>query len=56
MLVLTRCVNQTLFVGTDIKITITGITSNSVRIGIEAPEDVVILTEELAEEKDHSDY
>lgn len=57
MLILTRRVNQTLFIGTDIKITVTGISGNSVKIGIEAPEDVVILREELAEEIDYSaDY
>jgi carbon storage regulator len=48
MLILTRKVGEKLLIGDDIEIVITGIKSqNQVRIGIEAPDDVVILREEL---------
>ncbi|MBL4711706.1 MAG: carbon storage regulator CsrA [Gammaproteobacteria bacterium] len=47
MLILTRRVDETLFIGDDIQVTVLGIKGNQVRIGIDAPEDVVILREEL---------
>jgi carbon storage regulator len=48
MLVLSRKLGQRFQVGTDIKITIVKIDRNSVRIGIEAPDDVKIHREEVA--------
>ena len=48
MLVLSRKLGQRFQVGNDIKITIVKIDRNSVRIGIEAPEDVTIHREEIA--------
>ncbi len=48
MLVLSRKLGQRFQVGADIKVTIVKIDRNSVRIGIEAPEDVTIHREEIA--------
>jgi carbon storage regulator len=48
MLVLSRKLGQRFEVGTDIRITIVKIDRNSVRIGIEAPDDVKIHREEVA--------
>ena len=48
MLVLSRKLGQRFQVGTDVRITIVKIDRTSVRIGIEAPEDVTIYREELA--------
>ena len=49
MLVLTRRSNETIQIGDDITVTILEIKGNQVRLGIEAPGDVVILREELLE-------
>ena len=48
MLVLSRKLGQRFQVGTDIRVTIVKIDRNSVRIGIEAPDDVTIHREEIA--------
>jgi carbon storage regulator len=48
MLVLSRKLGQRFQVGDDIRITIVKIDRNSVRIGIEAPDDVTIHREEVA--------
>ncbi len=48
MLVLSRKLGQRFQVGSDIKVTIVKIDRNSVRIGIEAPDDVVVHREEIA--------
>lgn len=48
MLVLTRKRDQKIHIGDGITITILGIQTNQVRIGIEAPASVPILREELA--------
>jgi len=48
MLVLTRKVDDAIRIGNDIVITIISIDKKNVRIGIDAPEDVMILREELA--------
>ena len=47
MLVLTRKRNEAIMVGDDIKITVLEITPHGVRIGIEAPDNVVIARQEL---------
>lgn len=49
MLVLSRKEQETIRIGKDIVITITGIEGQRVSIGIEAPSDVKILRGELAE-------
>jgi carbon storage regulator len=48
MLVLSRKLGQRFQVGHDVKVTIVKIDRNSVRIGIEAPDDVTIHREEIA--------
>ena len=48
MLVLSRKLGQRFQVGHDVRITIVKIDRNSVRIGIEAPDDVTIYREEIA--------
>jgi carbon storage regulator len=47
MLILTRRVSETLMVGNDVTVTILGIKSNQVRIGINAPKDVTVHREEI---------
>ncbi len=47
MLVLTRKRDQKILIGDGITITILGIQTNQVRLGIEAPANVSILREEL---------
>ena len=47
MLVLTRKVNETIIINSDIRIKVVAIRGNHVRLGIEAPESVTILREEL---------
>jgi carbon storage regulator len=49
MLVLGRKLNECIYVGDDIKIKVTRIGKGRVRIGIEAPREVVILREELVD-------
>ena len=49
MLILTRRTEETLLIGDDIVVTVLGIKGNQVRIGIEAPRDVPVLRQELAE-------
>ncbi len=47
MLVLTRRVGETLMIGDNIKLTVVGLKSGQVRLGIEAPKEVQIQREEL---------
>jgi carbon storage regulator len=47
MLVLSRKLNESIVIDGDIRITIVGIRGNHVRIGIEAPDSVRIIREEL---------
>lgn len=47
MLVLSRKLGQRFQVGDDVRITIVKIDRNSVRIGIEAPDDMTIYREEI---------
>ncbi|MDO5580885.1 MAG: carbon storage regulator [Planctomycetia bacterium] len=49
MLVLSRKEGETLCIGDDIRITVTRITGNKVRIGIETLSDISILRGELRE-------
>ncbi len=49
MLVLSRKVGETILVGEDIVITVTEITYDKVKIGIDAPKDVTIHRSEVAE-------
>lgn len=47
MLVLSRKLGQRVKVGPDVRVTIVKIDRNSVRIGIEAPNDVTVYREEI---------
>jgi carbon storage regulator len=47
MLILSRRPNESLCIGPDIRITVLGIKGNQVRIGIQAPKDVVVDREEV---------
>ena len=47
MLILTRKQGERTFIGDDIIVTILAIKGHQVRIGIEAPEDITILREEV---------
>lgn len=49
MLILTRKTGQGFLIGPDVEITITEISGDKVRIGIEAPRDIKILRTELRE-------
>lgn len=48
MLVLSRKLGQRFQIGPDVRVTIVKIDRNSVRIGIEAPDDVAVYREEIA--------
>jgi carbon storage regulator len=48
MLVLSRKLGQRFQVGQEVRVTIVKIDRNSVRIGIEAPDDVTVYREEIA--------
>jgi len=48
MLVLSRKVNQSIIIGDNIKIQVLKISGNTIRLGVEAPNDVKILRGELA--------
>lgn len=50
MLILTRKIGETLHIGDGIKVTVTGIKGNQVRIGIDAGQDVKVLRDELMPE------
>ncbi len=49
MLVVTRKMDEAIYIGDDIKITIVGVSSDKVSIGVEAPRDITILRSELKE-------
>jgi carbon storage regulator len=49
MLILTRKVDQGLVIGGNITVAILGIDRDSVKIGIDAPKEIQILRNELAE-------
>lgn len=47
MLVLSRKIGQSLIIGKDVRVKVIEIRGNQVRIGIEAPEEVAVVREEL---------
>lgn len=55
MLVLSRNVGETIYIGTDISVTAVSVKGKNVRLAIKAPNDVLIIREELAEEIDLED-
>ena len=52
MLVLTRKPGESIHIGNNIVLTVLSLKSNQVRVGIQAPPDVRILRQELAERAD----
>ena len=55
MLVLSRKINETVVIGTDIRITITSINGRQVGVGIEAPDALRIDREEIHIRKEESE-
>jgi carbon storage regulator len=53
MLVLTRKVGQSIVVGSDIVITITEVRGEKVKVGVEAPHDVVVDRQEVSARRAH---
>lgn len=49
MLVFTRRINERVIINDDITIKVLGVQGNQVRLGFEAPKDVIIHREEIAE-------
>ena len=49
MLILTRRKEQSVIINGDIKVTVLGVDRGHVKLGFEAPEEVVIVREELLE-------
>lgn len=49
MLVLSRKLSESIVIDGGIRITVVGVRGDQVRIGLEAPQDVTILREELCE-------
>ena len=47
MLVLTRNTGETLNIGNDVEVTVLGVKGEQVRIGIKAPDDIVVNREEV---------
>jgi len=47
MLILTRKIGESINIGTDIKITVVSIDGGQVRLGIDAPKDVIVHREEV---------
>lgn len=50
MLVVSRKVGQRILIGDKIAVTVVKVSSGAVRIGIEAPAELAVMREELAEE------
>ena len=51
MLVVTRTKGQSILIGDDVKLTVMGTKGGQVRFGIKAPEEVVVLRQEVAERR-----
>jgi carbon storage regulator len=51
MLILTRRPAETIYVGENVRITVLGVVGNQVRLGIEAPLEVIIDRAEIHERK-----
>lgn len=55
MLVLTRKIGESLMIGDNIKLTVVGVKSGQVRLGIDAPKEIQIQREELLRVESDSD-
>lgn len=51
MLVLTRRLGESVCIGDDVTVTVLGVEGNQVRVGINAPRNVTVDREEIAERK-----
>ena len=47
MLILTRGISESIIIGDNIKLTVLGVKGNQVRIGVDAPKDVMVHREEI---------
>ena len=56
MLILTRRVDESLVIGDNVTVTILGVKGNQVRIGVDAPRDVTVHREELAQKQDAREH
>lgn len=56
MLVLTRKPGQWIAIGDDITVYVREINGNQVKLGIEAPDDVIILRNEIIGKSDNDNY
>ena len=52
MLILTRRINESLIIGDNVTVTILGVKGNQVRIGVDAPRDVAVHRQELAQKQE----
>ena len=52
MLILTRRINESLIIGDNLTVTILGLKGNQVRIGVDAPRDVAVHRQELAQKQE----
>ncbi len=51
MLIFTRRVGESFYIGDDVKVTVLGISGNQTRLGIKAPMDVAVDREEIYRKK-----
>ena len=51
MLILTRRIGESLRIGDDVTVTVLGVSGMQVRIGIEAPKDVIVDRQEIYEKR-----
>lgn len=52
MLILTRRIGETIVIGDDIQVSVLGVKGNQVRIGCQAPKNVVVDREEIRAKRD----
>lgn len=55
MLVISRCVGETVMIGDSIKVTVVGINGNQAKIAVEAPREIEVHRQEVYE-RIHGDH
>ena len=55
MFIITRRIGETVIIGDKIKVVVVGVNGRQCRIGIDAPKNVTVLQEELANRNKHND-